>query len=234
MGQSIWGSLRTEDGLLKSVCSNQESTGDLQENSVKRVVGTRADHRNKRRKWMKRKAAATSRNHPPGIFQEKTEKQDDSCNGQQRKARPRTSLLPAPQILVFLRVRLSFLLFLSMPFLATSLMVSTCIPHLMIWSQASLCLPHTSICVSTKHSSNNTQPQGGSQLLPIALSGTTIHHPPSHQSGQEARSHPRAPSPSFPRPVIQRPLGLLSLATCSATSSPVHFVSGLRYGSDLK
>lgn len=152
VGQRIWGSLRTEDGLLKSVYSNQESTGDLQENSVKRVVGTRADHRNKRRKWMKRKAAATSRNHPPGIFQEKTEKQDDSCNGQQRKARPRTSLLPAPQILVFLRVRLSFLLFLSMPFLATSLMVSTCIPHLMIWSQASLCLPHTSICVSTKHS----------------------------------------------------------------------------------
>lgn len=142
---------------------------------MKRVPGTKADHRNKRRKWVKRKAAAISRDHPPRIFQEKTEKQDDSCNGPAEKSKATDLTPPCPQILVFLRVRLSFLLFLSMPFLATSLMVSTCIPHLMIWSQASLCLPHTSICVSTKHSSNNTQPQGGSQLLPIALSGTTIH-----------------------------------------------------------
>lgn len=97
---------------------------------------------------MKRKAAAISRNHPPGIFQEKTEKQDDSCNGPAEKSKA-TDLTPhCPQILVFLSVRLSFLLFLSMPFLATSRMVSTCIPHLMIWSQASLCLPHTSICAS--------------------------------------------------------------------------------------
>lgn len=74
VGQRIWGSLRTEDALLKSACSISESTGHRQENGVKRVVETKADHRNERRKWMKRKAAAASGNHPPGIFQEKTEK----------------------------------------------------------------------------------------------------------------------------------------------------------------
>lgn len=51
------------------------------------------------------------------FFRKKLRNRMTAIMGQQRKARPWTSLLPAPHILVFLRVHLSFLLFLSMPFL---------------------------------------------------------------------------------------------------------------------
>lgn len=149
---------------------------------------------------MKRKAAAISRNHPPGIFQEKTEKQDDSCNGPAEKSKA-TDLTPhcppdsgVPQCPSFLS---SVSLHALPGHLTHGLNLHPSSDDLV----RGIPLPstHLHLCV-TKHSSNNS----ASGREPTTPHRSEWHHPPPiHLVTNQARRPEAIPGLPPPHSHIQ-------------------------------